>query len=72
MDANSESVSMNSDSSESDCDLHMGCSSSDYDVSDSEEMGLRPYQFEPEIGSDEDTENELSSASENRLGSTDW
>ncbi|KAL5013486.1 hypothetical protein ScPMuIL_007756 [Solemya velum] len=73
MDAYSDTANMISDNSDSDCDLNMGCSSSDFEVSDSEEMGLRPYQFEPEIDDDdEDIENELATADENRLGSTDW
>ncbi|XP_033725101.1 uncharacterized protein LOC117315071 [Pecten maximus] len=56
--------------SDTDCDLNMGYSSSDVEPDHSE--GIRPYQFEPEVGSDEDLENDPQPATEDRLGSTDW
>ncbi|XP_060070504.1 uncharacterized protein LOC132563538 [Ylistrum balloti] len=71
MDAYSDSGSDGTEDSQSDCDLHMGYSSSDFEVEHSE--GIRPYRFEPELGSDDDEESgNPPSAIEDRLGSTEW
>lgn len=68
-----DSASRRDSFSESDCDLNMGYSSSDYECENAE-GSIQPYQFEPELGSDEDIADDPLSAqtSDHRLGSTDW